>query len=171
MNVTPPTHSTRIAGEVYSAELIDFKPKASHAKKSYAQQLGLRYERRALVHLSAELERTVSWHPAFRFRAEGKQFDQFAIPDAIYLSSSNVLTIFEIKLKHTADAWHQLKKLYLPIVSKVYPDVVGINLCEICSTYDRGIRLPQTTIVETLTAFTSAPTEFFGVYLWSGRIA
>jgi hypothetical protein len=169
MIVTPPTHSTRIAGEVYSAELIDFKPKPSHAKKSVAQQLGLRYERRALVHLAAELEKPVVFHPAFRFRSEGKQFDQFAIPDALYISSSNVLTIFEIKLKHTADAWHQLKKLYLPIVAKAYPGY-EINLCEICASYDRGVQIPKATIIDLLPAFAATPTDFFGVYLWSGRI-
>lgn len=170
MTLTPPTHSTRVAGEVYSAELIDFKPKASHAKRSVAQQLGLRYERRALVHLAGELERPVTFHPAFRFRSEGKYFDQFAIPDALYLSSSNVLTIFEIKLKHTSDAWHQLKKLYLPIVAKVYPEA-KINLCEICSSYDRSVQIPKATIIDNLAEFTSTPTDYFGVYLWSGRIA
>jgi hypothetical protein len=172
LQLTPPVHAKREAGDVQRAELLEFKLKHPNAAKrrSYAQQLGLRYERKVLVHLLETLDKNVIFQPAFRFRSAGTAFDQFAIPDALYLSPSNVLTIFEIKLRHTADAWYQLKRLYLPIIQKAYPAIDRINLVEICANYDNSIKLPSTTIVDDLAAWTAEARPQFGVYLWSGRV-
>jgi hypothetical protein len=169
--ITPPLHSTRIAGQVQQAELLEFKLKHPNQRRSAAQSLGLRYEKKALVHLLQELDENVSFHPAFKFQSANAKFPQYAIPDALYLSKDNVLTIFEIKLKHTADAWYQLKRLYLPIVEKAYPGFAGrINLCEVCANFDTSIRLPSIEMVDNLQQWTAAHRAAFGVYLWSGRL-
>jgi hypothetical protein len=166
--VTPPRYSTRDATDCRSAQLIPFPPRHKQTKRpSPAQKLGLRYEVKAFKHLSMELDSAVFFHPAFRFNA-GKPFDEHAIPDAIYLHEG-ILTIFEIKLKHTADAWYQLRKLYLPVVQKAYPGA-EINLCEICREYDPSIRLAgDVTFVENLNHFVARRSPAFGIYIWSGR--
>ena len=164
--LTPPTYAKREAGEVKSAKLLPFKLQHPKTKHTYAQRAGLLFERKAFLHLEKELG-AVLFHPAFRFNS-GKRFDEHAIPDALYIHD-NILTIFEIKLSHTADAWYQLKLLYLPIVSKVYPDF-HINLVEICKSYDPSIRLAETPeIIDSLHHFCCTPKPTFGVYIWRGR--
>lgn len=166
---TPPRFATRDATECRTAELLEFPPQHKRkTRSSPAQKLGLRYEARVFRHLAMELDRAVFFHPAFRFNAN-RPFDEHAIPDAIYLSEAGILTIFEVKLKHTADAWYQLRKLYLPVVQKAYPGT-QINLCEICREYDPSIVLPRPPqFVEKLNEFTSVKQNEFGIYLWSGR--
>lgn len=165
MKITPPTYSTREAGEVRSAELLTFDLQHRRdKKKSPAQKLGLQYERRALKMLQGELPFEICPHPTFRFNS-GARLSQFAIPDAIYIEGS-VLTVFEIKLSHSADAWHQLNSLYKPIIQKAYPHI-HINLCEICRNYDRSIKLPRVEFVDNLTCFVSTPSDRFGIYIWS----
>lgn len=168
MNYTPPIHSRRDVGDVRTAELLPFRLQHPEKKRSAAQRLGISYERKALAHLAIELPHEVLNHPAFRFRSAGKAFDEHAIPDAIYLAKS-VLTIFEIKIRHTADAWYQLRKLYLPVVQKAYPGY-AINLVEVCKGFDPSIRLQgEVQLVEDLDSFTSEARIAFGIYLWSGR--
>jgi hypothetical protein len=165
MTLTPPTYATRVAGNVRSAELLTFDlnhPKGK--KKTVAQKLGLAYERKALKMIENELDTLICPHPTFRYNS-GHGLDQYAIPDAIYLKDE-VLTIFEIKLSHSADAWHQLNNLYKPIVQKAYPHL-HINLCEVCRNYDRSIKLPRVEFVDDLARFASSKQDKFGIYIWS----
>lgn len=163
-----PVFALRDATACRSAQLLDFKLHHPKRKQSHAQRAGIRYEKKTLKHLSLELPEPVMYHPAFRFNA-GTPYDEHAIPDAIYLHEGT-LTIFEIKLKHTADAWFQLNKLYKPILARAYPGA-RINLCEICRDYDPSIRLPgRIEKLDTLDAFVSTPQDAYGIYLYSGRI-
>jgi hypothetical protein len=165
--LTPPMYATRKAGDVSTARLVDFKLHHKSKKLSAAQRLGLAFEKKAIVHLNWELSDEVFAHPTFRFN-NGTPLDQYAIPDALWVAGKT-LTIFEIKLRHTADAYYQLKDLYAPIIAKAYPGF-AINLVEICRHYDRTIKLPgKVTFVDNLKAHCEIPREGFGIYLWGGR--
>lgn len=164
MDISPPAFAKRNAEGVLDSKLLDFKLKHSKSRSSPAQKAGLRYEKRALVHLALELDERLTSHPAFKFN-QGKRLDEFAIPDAIYFGEE-VLTIFEIKIRHTADAWYQLKRLYLPVVQRAYPEKI-INLCEVYRSFDSSVVLPNAVQVDDLKAFCSKPHSGFGMYFWS----
>ena len=168
---TPPTYAKRNAEDVVTAELLKFKLYHPPKRRSAAQRLGLKYEKDVCSELLTTLDPvkgSLLFQPAFRFNA-GRAFDEHAIPDIVYLAPSNVITIFEIKLKHTADAWYQLRKLYRPIVAKAYPGH-AINLCEVCKWYDPSIKLiGETEIVDNLWDWTNKPQTGFGIYIWSER--
>jgi hypothetical protein len=164
---TPPTFSKRKAGNVLSAELLTFDLAHKKRRRSPAQRLGLAYEKKVLTELDLVLPGEFLRQPTFRFN-NGRALDEFAVPDAIHLLDG-VLTIIEIKLRHTADAWYQLNDLYRPIVARAYPSL-HINMLEICRHYDRSVRLPfKPLIVDDLRHFVSRPQDQFGISIWSGR--
>lgn len=51
--------------------------------------------------------------------------------------------IYEVKYKHTADAWWQLTQLYLPVVRVALPAIRLISLCEIVHWHDPQVDFPQ----------------------------
>lgn len=161
-------YSRRVAGSVQSAELLSYK--LHHRKKARhtaAQAAGIRYEKLALSHL-VELVPLVP-HPAFKFFASG--FDQYAIPDAIVVDAAErILTIIEIKIRHTSDACFQLNNLYKPIVQKAFPHML-VNLLEVCKSFDAEVSLPQHfKLVQDPVHFTkSYQSGVLGIYVYSGR--
>lgn len=54
------------------------------------------------------------------------------------------ITILEIKLQHTPDAWWQVKHLYYPVLKKAFPeDIWSFNFCEVVKWYDPAIVFPE----------------------------
>lgn len=169
MSQTPPTFSHRIAGKVISAQLLEFKLKHPRSKApTPAQKRGIAYEKKFLK-AHTKLFPSLIHHPAFRFSSDrDERFWQYAIPDALLLLNDTI-NLFEVKYTHTADAWFQLHRLYLPIVQNAFPDS-KINLIEVCRNYDPAVRLAgDITIVEDLLSFCSKEQRSFGIYIWSGR--
>ena len=76
-----------------------------------------------------------------------------AIPDALIFDRDTLLVV-EIKLRHSADAFHQLERFYLPIVRKALPHFRVVPL-EIVHFYDPRVRLakPQLILKEPSEAF------------------
>ena len=55
------------------------------------------------------------------------------------------ITVIEIKLQHTSDAWWQTRQLYLPVVARAFPpDIWRYNICEIVKWYDPAVVFPET---------------------------
>ena len=142
--------------------------RAPEPRKGYssAQQAGLRYERKALKLLYREVPGFID-HPIFDFktRHRGELLCGRAIPDGIVVDARRQLvTVYEIKLRHTERAWSQLGDFYLPIVLRAFPGL-RVNLVEVCKWYDPDVRLAPA--VELL----SSPGEEAsrGVFIWSGR--
>jgi len=54
------------------------------------------------------------------------------------------ITIVEVKLQHTSDAWWQVKQLYLPIVATAFPpDLWRYNYVEVVRWHDPAISFPE----------------------------
>ena len=49
----------------------------------------------------------------------------------------------EVKIRHTADAWWQLHKLYKLVLQEVFPDK-RIVCIEVCRTFDPAVVFPGT---------------------------
>lgn len=53
------------------------------------------------------------------------------------------LTIIEIKLRHTSDAYYQLRQLYEPVIRILFPSSLwDIRCCEVVKWYDPAIAFP-----------------------------
>lgn len=80
--------------------------------------------------------------PWFEFHTGGKL--RWCQPDGILFDwRLGTLTLVEIKLSHTPDAYYQLKELYSPVVSRVFsPKLWSFRYCEIVKWYDPSRQFP-----------------------------
>jgi hypothetical protein len=124
-----------------------------------AQKMGLRYEQRVHDVLTAIYEERFLASPSILF--EERYQCRRAILDGVLLFDDEVVVI-EVKYTHTELAWWQLKRLYAPLLARLY---LGRSLrcVEICRSYDPGTSFPSHRLVTSLHAL---PETEVGVIQW-----
>lgn len=132
------------------------------ARRSGAQKAGLAYQRKVGAYLELVLGRAaVTSGPWFHYSsdASGRNYCQ---PDFLVADVLEVLVV-EVKLRWTTDAWWQLRRLYLPVVAKAFPDRRVILLC-ITRSYDPAARIPEE--VTFVDSPQEAVADAFNVMVW-----
>ena len=108
-----------------------------------AKAVGLRYDAHAAEHFARTSEGFAA-HPWLRFitRNEGVRWAQ---PDGLLFDlRAGRITILEFKIRHTTDAWWQLRRLYEPLIRRLFADGAWhFACCEVCKYYDPAVRLPE----------------------------
>lgn len=110
---------------------------------------GILYERKALEYLARSatdfgLELLSGQWVAYRTIHDAKTKMNFCQPDAIFVDEERKkLTLFEIKLQHTSDAWWQLRKLYEPVLHAIFPSF-SIASIELVRWMDPHTPFPET---------------------------
>jgi hypothetical protein len=82
--------------------------------------------------------------PWFTFRSAGDNAIRWCQPDGLLFQPlDSLLTVIEIKLQHTSDAWWQTQQLYLPVIAQVFPPALWrYNICEIVKWFDPHTNFP-----------------------------
>jgi hypothetical protein len=130
-----------------------------------AKAAGLRYDRRAAGHF--EMDEGFLGHPWIRFgtRTAGLRWAQ---PDGLFIDFRiGRITILEFKLKHTTDAWWQLRRLYEPLIRYIFGETQWhFAVCEVVRWYDPAIRVPEqvTFIDDPRRLFANA----YGIHIFDG---
>lgn len=144
--VPPPLRFKEIKGRISDVQLRGSKQ--SSILGSAAQKNGLRYETK----VQGWLRRNVPSYQASRqFTFRDETGFRSIIPDGYLLYDGITeaqLTIFEIKSRHTPDAWWQLEKLYKPVLKQwlaAYNRTPRICLVEVCRSFDPAIVFPVKT--------------------------
>lgn len=172
----PPSFFKRTAGIVKSSRPVWEKTvqlggdTPLKGKYTQAQLAGLRYERKVQEHLLLNLKHYIS-HLPFAFFDDEIANRQIAIPDGLaFAEHHKLITIIEIKRTHRTDAWWQLEKLYLPVVSKAFPGAL-IKLLEVCQNYDPSVQLtaPKDFVQDIRSWTEDMTTQTFGIYNWTGK--
>lgn len=133
---------TRKAGELLSAHVAFKQSPPKPRPASIAARLGLRFEAKCLKRLQAEFGIRFASHICFGFQSltEG---GRSIIPDGLIFSPDyRTVTIVEVKLRHTTDAFFQLHDMYLPIVRRALPGFRVTGL-ELVLYYDPRLVLPK----------------------------
>lgn len=130
--------------ELLWAELSPVGPFGLHTAppQTAAQAAGLRYERKANGRLTAmyPLYGGAQW---INFRMKNSSRLRWAQPDGMLLNfSTGLLTIIEIKIRHTESAWWSLRYLYEPLCEKLFPSW-RIACCEMCRWFDPVVPWPE----------------------------
>jgi len=103
---------------------------------------GLAYEAKILQAISSSYKSSFLSHLCFTFD-EGKG-KKCAIPDGLLFSHDwKECCIIEVKIRHTADAYHQLNDFYVPIVHRAFGSALRVFGLEICRYYDPLVKLPR----------------------------
>lgn len=131
----------------------------SPIRGSAAQRAGLRYERKALAHLAAELP-GFSASPWFQYECDAAEGRRWCQPDGLL---PDPLILFEVKIRSTSRAWWQLSQLYRPVVEKVFGRKVE-GLVMVCRSFDPAEPFPVE--VRHLEALSALAGEGLAVYSW-----
>ena len=165
----PAPSRLKLAGNITSASLSEkevFPPRRKGRRG--AAGAGLRYEAKVHEHFLKTYPLAYVAGPWFRYRNEEDKV-HYCQPDGLLVNfKTGLVTIVEIKLKHTADAWWQLKKLYEPVLERVFTkDLWALSALEVVRWYDPDTPFPQAhaLIKDPL----SVGAGKIGVHIWSGR--
>lgn len=126
---------------VRSAMVCESGPFASPPKgRTPAQRAGIAYERKVHEYLSETF--CDSYRPSQWFLyTDACGARRFCQPDGLLLLG-NVVVIFEVKARFTADAWWQLRRLYSSVVvAALKPTVLGC--CLVTRSYDPAQPFPE----------------------------
>lgn len=135
----PPRGFHPIYGEPSNVRFDD-RPLPPSGHYTRAQRLGLAYEERVHDILSSIYDVDYRAHPALVF--EDRRGYRRAIPDGI-LKLGRTLVVVEIKLTHCERAWWQLRRLYIPLLSRLTHEDVIVRGVEICMNFDPDLRWPD----------------------------
>lgn len=115
------------------------------SKRRGRRRAGERYE----LKVQRELELRYDWNyvpsPWFYFQEAGKDRPRWCQPDGLLFQPLyETITIVEVKLQHTSDAWWQVKQLYLPVIAAAFPpDLWRYNYAEVVKWHDPAVSFPE----------------------------
>lgn len=133
------------ATDVRRTELARNEPAwlKSNEKKQGAKGAGIRWEAKVQSFLSQDPMYTPGPWLIFWTGTSGKP--NWCQPDGLHFNFRlGILTIVEIKLKHTCVAWYQLRQLYQPVLAKLFPAPLWKHrVLELCQYFDPEERIPE----------------------------
>lgn len=104
---------------------------------------GIKYETSAQKHISSIAGGTYLQSPWLKFC--GAQGEKWCQPDGLLFDlESGIITIVEMKLQHTTDAWWQLRKLYQPVLEQMFPrNLWEFRVLEVVKWFDPAVPWPE----------------------------
>lgn len=143
---SPPKRSFNAAVGVRKGRILTERPPFIRRGRSSGRfAVGIRYERRALEALALKAlgreDLAFLKSPWIEFWDQsGRRWCQ---PDGVMVREERGIgVIYEIKYQHTSDAWWQLRWLYEPVLSVLYPSI-RFGLVEICHWHDPATSFPE----------------------------
>lgn len=114
-------------------------------KRRGRRRAGERYELKVQSELSLQYDWNYVPSPWFYFLEAGGDRPRWCQPDGLLIQPLHAtITIVEVKLQHTSDAWWQIKQLYLPVVAAAFPpDLWTYNFCEVVKWHDPAVSFPE----------------------------
>lgn len=137
------------------------------ARRRGRRAAGERYERKVQKELDIDFGAHYVRSPWFKFREVGASRTRWCQPDGLLFQPAySTITIVEIKLQHTSDAWWQVRELYYPVVVSAFPSSLWeYNFCEIVRWYDPNVSFPEP--VRLAPHLLSLGSQQFGVHILS----
>lgn len=171
-NYCPPPKRFRPAMGVEFAVFSPDQPLFIHTSRVTGKRAdGIRYEEKAQAHILSEKPDRYVPSPWFRFRNKGRKKFYFCQPDGLHFDfTRGLITIVEIKLQHTSNAWWQTRRLYEPVLQKVFPKSLwNFAILEVVKWFDPDIAFPEHyNFIKDLTFNEIKPGEFH-LHIWNGR--
>jgi len=132
--------------EVFFAGISPRPPpfiKPTKHKRGVRRQ-GVLYERKVQEHLLGRYPGGYIAAPWIRYRDANQTEERWCQPDGILVNLlAGLVTIVEVKLRHTDLAWFQLHELYDPILRRVFKDGDWrFRHAEVVRWYDPSIPFP-----------------------------
>lgn len=148
-SIPPPPRRFRPAGLVRKAELATDVPHFARGtrRSSGAKARGTRYETRVQEDFDTRYGCHYLPSPWIYFceARDGASRWRWCQPDGVLiLPLSRLIVVVEIKISHTSDAWWQIRQLYQPVLSALFPpELWRYAACEVCKWYDPAVPFPE----------------------------
>lgn len=124
----------------------------------------MKYEARVHQHLSQLYGNAYVSSPWFQYQDSGETKVRYCQADGLLFDAElRRLIIVEVKLRHTAMAWWQLRHKYGPVLAHIYP-WMEIAYCEVVQWFDVSIPFPE--IIELRPAVRMAQPDEIQVTIW-----
>ena len=170
-NLLPPRRFTPVGPIEWAENSLNTPPFLTSTKKKArgAVAKGLKYEQDFKNYMEDRFGGLYVPGPWFHYREIGKEKNKWCQPDGLlFIPRLGKVYIIETKLKHTSDAWWQLKHLYLPVVAKLFPpNLWEYCLIEVVRWYDPQINFQEK--VRMCPDVLSVEPGEFGVHIWMPR--
>ena len=113
-------------------------------KRRGARRQGIKYEEKVHENFSCVYREQYLAGQWFQFLARGDRAPRWCQADALLIDiERGIITLVEVKYNHTALAWWQLKKLYLPVVQAIFGGGWAYATCEVVKWFDPHVPLPE----------------------------
>jgi hypothetical protein len=142
---SPPPKGFRVANDV---EWVQYSPSAPAFVRRSRRRTGRRaageaYERK--VHAELADRYGDFYVPSVWWRYGTHTETRWCQTDGLlFRPLDRLITIIEVKLQHTPDAWWQVRHLYHPVLRKAFPEPLWMyNFCEVVKWYDPSVCFPE----------------------------
>lgn len=142
-----------------------------HRKPTGVRWQGVKYE--AAVQQMLQSKFPHSYLPSPWLKFHGSSGVKWCQPDGLLFDlEAGIVTIVEVKYKHTSDAWWQLRKLYEPVLRKMFEHPQNgfwdFRMLEIVKWYDPLTIYPEETrLLERVEFATNLNLNTTGVHIWA----
>jgi hypothetical protein len=108
---------------------------------------GMRYEYRIQAAFALRYSAPNSesmYAPGMWIRYVDSSRREYAQPDGLLVNfKRRLITVIEIKLKHTIAAWFWLRELYEPLIRHIFGHSWKYAVCEVVKWYDASVQWPE----------------------------
>ena len=171
-NLCPPPHNFHPARDVSWAKFIKTPAFASKSPKLRgARAEGIRYEKKVHRYIKETFPDLHINAPWLEFRAKFARRSKICQPDALIINPRlGTITVIEIKLQHTSNAWWQVRRLYTPVVEKIFGNSWKYLALEVVHWFDPHTKFPEhCEFINSLEELhLLAPGKFY-IHIYSGR--
>jgi hypothetical protein len=126
----------------------------------------MRYERKVQCYLLDIFPHHYIASPWFTFQKHEGDKRVWCQPDGLLIDLQlGLITLVEVKLRHTSDAWWQTRQLYLPVVRRLFGSRMWeYNILEIVRWYDADTLFPER--YKLCPEIGGLAVDKFGVHIW-----
>lgn len=130
---------------LWAAKTTEIPHAGVRTRKTGAQKAGLAYQRKVENYLTLHRRGGALDVGSWFVYACSDYRRRYCQPDVLIHGTGGFagrISVVEIKIRWTADAWWQLRKLYLPVLNRAFPTATLVPLV-ICRSYDPAIRIAE----------------------------
>jgi hypothetical protein len=161
-----PLKLSKPLGRISAVLMTDTPPNFTGQGLKGRAKAGVVYEKK--FHREMAARHGTNYHSNLWFHYQLNGDWRWCQPDGVLIDHStepSTITIFECKLKHTAQSYWQLKNLYLPVLKAAFSTLFTFKLIEVCRDYDPATPYPA--LAPVLRKIDEPhPAELVGVFIW-----
>lgn len=164
----PPRNFTAVQGLQWAIIVGDSPSFIKPKRKPTGRRLqGVKYEALVVDYVMKDFAHC--FVPGLWLKFQAASGLKWCQPDGLLFDfQRGIITIVEVKYQHTTDAWWQMRRLYLPVLEKLFPPHLWkFRMLEIVKWYDPFVPWPEgIQLIPNLGRVHTLEENCTGVHIW-----